>query len=62
LLNLFSFRNNQHWPSDMAMGGVPGITAGLQAVRRENERNDGEENALRNLPGARGLTVVCMLR
>jgi PAP2 superfamily len=55
-------RNNQHWPSDVAMGGVLGITAGLQAIRREEQRNGGEGGRLRILPAAGGLTVVYMFR
>ncbi len=53
-------RNNQHWPSDVAMGAVLGITAGLQAVRREEGR--GKDAALRILPGAQGVTLVYVLR
>jgi membrane-associated phospholipid phosphatase len=55
-------RNNQHWPSDVALGAVLGITAGIQAVRREERRNDGGEGTLRILPRAGGLTLVYMLR
>jgi hypothetical protein len=55
-------RNNQHWPSDVFMGGVLGITSGLQAIRREDQRDDWEEGAPWILPGTRGLTVVSILR
>lgn len=51
-------RNNQHWPSDVAMGAVLGIAAGLQAVGREK----GRERALQILPGAGRLTLVYVLR
>jgi membrane-associated phospholipid phosphatase len=54
-------RNNQHWPSDVALGAVVGIAAGLQAVRREEGRNDGGESALRILPCAGGLMLVYRL-
>ncbi len=47
-------RNNQHWASDVALGAVLGITAGLQAVGRE----EGNGSALRISPGAHGLTLV----
>jgi membrane-associated phospholipid phosphatase len=48
-------RNNQHWPSDAAMGAVLGITAGLHAVGRD------EDFALHLLPGPGSLTVVVVL-
>jgi membrane-associated phospholipid phosphatase len=54
-------RNNQHWPSDVAMGAVLGITAGLQAVGREEGRGDGKESAWRLLAGMDGLTLVYTL-
>ncbi len=55
-------RNNQHWPSDVAMGAVLGIAAGLQAVRREDGRGAEEGGAFRILPGAQGVTLVYLLR
>jgi membrane-associated phospholipid phosphatase len=62
LTALAHVRNNQHWPSDVAMGAVLGITAGLQAVGREEGRGDEMESVWRVVPGAGGLAVVYFLR
>jgi hypothetical protein len=54
-------RNNQHWPSDVAMGAALGIAAGLQVVGREEGRGDEKESGWRLLPGMGGLTLVYAL-
>lgn len=58
-------RNNQHWTSDVAMGALLGITAGVAAVKREEERNGSarpQESRLKILPNGSTLTMVYMLR
>jgi membrane-associated phospholipid phosphatase len=52
-------RNNQHWPSDVAMGAALGISAGLQALQHEQGRD--EQNGLRIVPSPEGLTLVYLL-
>ncbi len=52
-------RNNQHWPSDVALGAALGVAAGLQAVRHEEGKEN--QNALRIIPGPQGLTLVYSL-
>jgi hypothetical protein len=49
-------RNNQHWPSDVALGAALGVAAGLQAVGHEEGKEN--QNALRIIPGPQGLTLV----
>jgi membrane-associated phospholipid phosphatase len=57
-------RNNQHWTSDVAMGALLGISAGVSAVKREEERNGiprSQESNLKILPNGRGVSMVYIL-
>jgi len=58
-------RNNQHWTSDVVMGGILGIIAGLSAVGREEERTSGHPTSEwrpKIVPNGSGLRLVCTLR
>jgi membrane-associated phospholipid phosphatase len=57
-------KNNQHWASDVSMGAFLGITAGIHAVHREEERKGvsrSQESRLKFLPNGSTLTILYML-
>lgn len=56
--------NQQHWLSDLVVGGVLGLTSGLFVLGREGERRTGGGNAegFRLVPTPTGLRLTYLLR
>jgi membrane-associated phospholipid phosphatase len=61
---LARIRNDKHWTSDVFVGAMLGLTAGMSAVHREQERASGDLSGnrweIQASPG--GLTVLYWLR